>query len=473
MFCCFLFVVPCFLSSCESWVDVTPDDRIVETTVFERQQGYQKLLNGLYSGLSSTTLYGRNMSAVIDVMGQIYRVDKYHNYGPIAHFSYEENQAKDMVSSIWEKSYSIISNANALIEHTNDADCPLSERQKSRMKAEALAVRAFLHFDLLRLFGPIPSELSKQAIPYQTSSNLDVQPFETGTQILTKIKADLSEAIILLQASEPLLNPDNYSADDLESRPYRFNYFAAKAVLARVYLYEGDRANALREATDVINAGEIFFPATTSAAATSTTSPDRVFSSEILFGLYDTSRNTHLYNSLFTPTLNSYNILTMAGGLGTGRLLEWYDDQNDYRYKIWAVDVVDGNDVLYQQKFKDVTDGGNLNYLIPLVRMGEMYLIAAECASSTADATKYLNILRNRRNCFSVELDDMNLRDYLTLEFRKELLGEGQMFFYFKRCEMTQLPYSEMEEGNTSMSLSSYVVPLPESERNMRAGLND
>ena len=473
LFCCFLFIVPCLLSSCESWVDVTPDDRIVETTVFERQQGYQKLLNGLYSGMSSTSLYGRNMSALIDVMGQIYLVDKYHNYGPIAHFNYGEDQAKNMVSTIWNNSYSIISNANALIEHTDDADCPLSERQKSRMKAEALTVRAFIHFDLLRLFGPVPSEMSNRAIPYQTSSKLDVQPFETGAQILSKIKADLTEAVRLLQTTEPLLNPDNYTADDLASRPYRFNYFAVKAVLARVYLYEGDKANALREATEVINAGEQFFPATTSAAAGSSSTPDRVFSSEVLFGLYDTSRSTHLYNTLFTPTLTEYNILTVAGGLGTGRLAEWYDDQNDYRYKIWAVDVEDGNDKLHQQKYKNVTDGGDLNFIIPLVRMGEMYLIAAECATNTADATKYLNTLRNRRNCFSVELSDTNLRDYLTLEFRKEMLGEGQMFFYFKRCEMTQLPNSERTEGTISMSLSSYVVPLPDSELSMREGFND
>ena len=69
MFC----ITPLVFSSCDSWLDVVPNDRISETVVFDDQQGYQKLLNGLYSGMTSTTLYGRNLSAgAIDVLAQYY-----------------------------------------------------------------------------------------------------------------------------------------------------------------------------------------------------------------------------------------------------------------------------------------------------------------------------------------------------------------------------------------------------------------
>ena len=466
LFCCFLFIVPCFLSSCESWVDVTPDDRIVETTVFERQQGYQKLLNGLYSGMTSSSLYGKNLSVLNDLLAKVYNIGSSHYYSSIAHYQYGDTDAKSLTDPVWEKGYSLIANANTIIEHTNDADCPLSDRQKSRIKAEALAVRAYLHLDLLRLFGPIPSEFNKQAIPYQTSSKLDVMPFESGTQVMNKIKADLNEAASLLQNSEPLLFPDMYDADDIDSRPFRMNYFAVKAILARAYLYEGDKTNAFREATEVINAGEKFFPA-------SSNRNDRLFSSEILFGLYDMQRAANIHNAVFSPTLNTYKLLTVSGTLGSGRLAEWYDDLNDYRYRVWALDVVDGVDIVYLQKFNTALDAGIGNFAIPLVRMGEMYLIAAECAAGGADAGRYINTLRNRRNCFSVEVGSDNLRDCLTLEYRKELLGEGQLFFYFKRCEMQQLPYAEQASGSATMNLGSYVVPLPDSERSMRAELSE
>lgn len=466
LFCCSLSIVPCLLSSCESWVDVTPNDRIVETTVFERQQGYQKLLNGLYSGMTSSSLYGKNLSALNDVMAKVYNIGNSHAYAYTSHYNYGNDEAKAILDPIWAKGYSLISNANTIIEHIDDADSPLTGRQQNRIKAEALAVRAYMHLDLLRLYGPIPSELNKQAIPYQTSSKLDVMPFETGTQIMAKIKADLTEAANLLKDSEPLLFPDAYDADMIASRPFRMNYFAVKAILARAYLYEGDKSNALREAVEVINAGEQYFPACTDKN-------DRLFSSEVLFGLYDMERASHIHNALFSPYLENYYRLTVSGNLGSGRLVEWYDDQNDYRSKIWALDVVDGVDIVYMNKFNTVADMGIVNYTIPLVRMGEMYLIAAECATSEADANKYINTLRNRRSCFSVEVNSGNLRDYLTLEYRKELLGEGQLFFYFKRCEMQQLPNSEADAGNVGMSLSSYVVPLPDSERSMRAELNE
>ena len=53
---------------------------------------------------------------------------------------------------------------------------------------------------------------------------------------------------------------------------------------------------------------------------------DRVFSPEVLFSLYNTSRPDVVYKTLFVPTLATTSILTMAGDLATGRVNETYDD---------------------------------------------------------------------------------------------------------------------------------------------------
>lgn len=465
----FLLIAPLCLTSCDSWLDVVPDDSISETVIFEKQQGYQKLLNGLYSGLTSTSLYGNNLSAgAIDVLAQYYNT-KSHNgiYYDLVEYKYATNGSKSLISDIWGDAYSLISNANTLIEGTDHADCPLSDRQRKRMKGEALVVRAFLHFDLLRLYGPVPTNLSERAIPYQTSAELTVQPFETGTQILTKIKADLTEAINLLKESEPLLMPDKYESNDVESRPYRMNYFAAKALLARVYLWEGNKNDAYETAVDVIDEGSTDFPFVSNDEATGQT-PDRLFTSEVLFGLYNTSRDRDLYNKFFSSELKNYERLYPAGSLSAGRISEWYDDDNDYRKKVWAVD----QENLYNQKYRSLDIDTRTNYTIPLIRMGEMYLIAAECAPTIDEAATWINTLRNHRNSFSVSVDTDNLASYIQLEYRKEFLGEGQMFFYMKRNALETIPNGLKETGTMSMELGDYVFPLPDGETSMREGLN-
>lgn len=469
IYCISLSIAPLAFSSCDSWLDVVPDDRISETVVFDDQLGYQKLLNGLYSGMTSTSLYGRNLSAgAVDVLAQYYNTSNHSGvYYELAKYDYATTDSKSLISDIWGNAYQIISNANTLIDATEHADCPLIDRQKKRMKGEALAVRAFIHFDLLRLFGPVPTNLSEQAIPYQTSTELTVQPFETGTQILTKIKADLTEAIGLLKETEPLIIPDKYESSDLESRPYRMNYYAVKAVLARAYLWEGNKTEAYNTAVEVINDGSADFPFVTEEEATGA-NPDRLFTSEVLFGLYNTSRDRDLYNALFSSALQQYARLFPAGSLASGRLQEWYDDQNDYRYRIWAVD----QENLYHQKYRTLDTDTRVNYTVPLVRMGEMYLIAAECATDVETAATWLNTLRNHHNCFSATVDADNLASYILREYRKELLGEGQLFYYMKRNAMELIPDGNKESGNKAIELSSYVLPLPDGETSMREGLD-
>lgn len=465
MFC----ITPLVFSSCDSWLDVVPNDRISETVVFDDQQGYQKLLNGLYSGMTSTTLYGRNLSAgAIDVLAQYYNTYSHNDvYYDLTKYDYATTGSKNLISGIWGDTYSLISNANTLIEATDNADCPLSDRQKKRMKGEALTVRAFLHFDLLRLYGPVPTDLSERAIPYQTSAELTVQPFETGAQIVSKIKSDLTTAIGLLEESEPMLMPDQYESSDLESRPYRMNYYAAKAILARVYLWEGDKTSAYNTAVEVIDEASTDFPFVTEGDATGS-NPDRLFTSEVLFGLYNTSRDRDLYNVLFSSVLKSHERFYPAGSLAAGRLQEWYDDDNDYRKKVWAVD----QENLYNQKYRTIELDTRTNYTVPLVRMGEMYLIAAECAPTIDEAATWINTLRNHHNCFSAEVASDNLANYLQMEYRKEFLGEGQMFFYMKRCALVNIPDGKKESGNISMALGNYVLPLPDGETSMREGLN-
>ena len=70
----------------------------------------------------------------------------------------------------------------------------------------------------------------------------------------------------------------------------------------------------------------------------------------------------------------------------------------------------------------------------------------------------------NNRGLESEKKEEL-LQDYLTLEYRREFFGEGQLFFYYKRLNEERIPDAVSDwENEVRMTKTEYVVPLPESE---------
>ena len=91
-----------------------------------------------------------------------------------------------------------------------------------------------------------------------------------------------------------------------------------------------------------------------------------------------------------------------------------------------------------------------------------MYFIAAEAEESSVDGINYLNKVRNSRGLEGVR--SSWLSSTLTEEWRKEFIGEGQLFFYYKRKKLTSVKSAYEQYGTTSVSLKSYVFPIPDGE---------
>ena len=68
--------------SCNSWLEVDPDDRIMDNSLFKDREGFLAALNGVYSEMNTPSLYGANLSmGMIDVMAQYYNCKfQEHNY---------------------------------------------------------------------------------------------------------------------------------------------------------------------------------------------------------------------------------------------------------------------------------------------------------------------------------------------------------------------------------------------------------
>ena len=462
-------------TSCESWIAVEPTDRLSEDKVFSTQKGFLQALNGVYSEMNNSSVYGGNLSAgIIDVMAQYYNAgsDNGYTYYYPARYDYNNTSLKNTFESVWAKMYNLITSVNIIIEKCDQTNV-LSAQYQKMIKGEALALRAMLHLDLLRIYGPIMSvNATEQAIPYMTLSDQNIQNILTADVVINKIISDLGQASQLLKDSDPIITdgvmsqPTAEDDTDLCYRQYRLNYYAVQALLARANLWKGDKEAALQIAEDVILEAGSIFPFVSYASATGS-KPNRVFSSEVMFSLYNANR-INMYRRYFAPTLEIRNILTFAGTLDSGRVPDLYDSQNDYRYQMWAIPS-EGESNLVFNKYEDVSvkDGSTDHYcyMIPLIRLSELYLIAAECETDFDQAVQYLNTIRNKRNCPNVEpADETQLKNYITNEFRKEMIGEGQMFFYYKRNAMENIPNGSSTSGNTSMPLKNYVVPVPESE---------
>ena len=102
---------------------------------------------------------------------------------------------------------------------------------------------------------------------------------------------------------------------------------------------------------------------------------------------------------------------------------------------------------------------------MPVLPWSEMYYIAAEASLNTdsRQAVRYLNTVRNNRYLDFDPLDEnlpvTQIQNEIYKEYRKELVGEGQLFYYYKRLNFASIPGSAV-----SGSDDIYVLPMPENE---------
>ncbi|NBK25393.1 MAG: RagB/SusD family nutrient uptake outer membrane protein, partial [Spirochaetia bacterium] len=195
------------LASCNDWLDVTPPSQIREEQQFSTVEGFQQALIGCYIGMTNDTLYGRVLSwGTIELMaGQFNPLEQYSsNDYYISNFNYTSDNALKYINSIWTKAYNSISNANNILKYAETNKSVLDNINYSIIKGEALAIRAYLHFDIMRLYGhgnlaQRRDLISRATIPYVTSLSKELTPQQPYGTTITNIIADLEEALQLLQ----------------------------------------------------------------------------------------------------------------------------------------------------------------------------------------------------------------------------------------------------------------------------------
>lgn len=239
--------------------------------------------------------------------------------------------------------------------------------------------------------------------------------------------------------------------------------------MARVYHWKGDTDKALLYAKKVIDSQELTF---FTPVGMDMKRRDAAFSTEIVFSLYKddlkdiyTNRVGSMTKSLLDNKIDDINLLYEIGSGGS----------TDYRFNwLWTLftDPNGGGSRFMFERYNGSVTEGSLGNLVTLIRLSEMYYIAAECSGNTATGRAYLNEIRVNRGLVKLmeDITDEVFQDEICKEYRKEFFGEGQLFYYYKRRNQMTI----LDHDNTTyvdMSDQGYVFPIPEKELELREAI--
>lgn len=463
--------------SCEDWLDVSPKTEIKSDDNFGSEQGYKDALTGIYLLMTDESLYGCETTyGLLDVLAQYYRTGiggSSHKYYYDYQYNYTEAGTKARINAIWNNMYNAIANINELIRHIDAASPSMfTGRNYYLIRGEAYGLRAFLHFDLLRMFAnSYTVGDAAKAIPYITTMGKEVNLFATVEEAVESALIDLTIAEGMLQQSDPVItgNATTGSIDAAyeRNRTFKFNYYAVKMLQARINLFISNIPEADKAAQEIITQQIFYWTPATEITNMTPSLRNRIFSQELVFSLYISDLTT-LYTKYFTSMSGLYMSNEAYNGLF--QLIET-GYSSDYRYVYQTVQLSDGRfSIKYEQPAN-----GNLNYLnrIPLMRISEAYYIATECALANNDISKaveYLNMVRSNRNIANNLDPDISkevAEEELYKEYAKEFYGEGQLYHFFKRKNYAQIPVKIIwSDGYESVTMVTpdYIFPLPDDE---------
>jgi hypothetical protein len=471
-------------TSCNKFLNVKPQSQIDRDQLFKTEQGFREALNGVYTFCATQALYGGNLTfGKLDILAQNYTFTDPIAQS-VANFDYTQLSTVNNINDIWASCYRGIANCNYILAAIDQQKGVFTDNNYKLIKGETLALRAYLHFDALRMFAPSYKNGPKlRGIPFVTKIDVKSTPFSTVSVVIDSLLADLNTAKGLLKTTDPIMSSsyivgypktDNITEDTnsdlfLQNRRHRLNYYAVLGELARVYLYKNDNVNALANAEEVIKANKFPFTKQEDFFQNDIEKKDRIFYPELIASWFiDNKVNNDAIKFLFynnnpqyRGTVDQVNDIYEKGQSGA----------EDWRLKQWFVSTTNptgGQDIAVLQKYiKNADPLKNRHPLVaPAIRLSEMYYIASEASYDTnpAQALTYFNTIRQHRGIGSTvnavtskdELVNLLLKDA-----RKEFYGESQVFFMYKRLNHA-VTISVTQSKAPSNQIFVFPIPVDE-----------
>lgn len=462
----------CLVTSCgNGWLDIEPSTKIPTETAIQSLNDVEYSLNGIYDVMRNAYYYSGRMIYYGDVTGDDAQAIK---TGKRTTSYYMLDYTKDTgPSTHWSYSYRIIQNCNIILSQIDGLHCTDDERDNfNDLKGQALAIRGLALFDLTRFFG----------YPYAKDNGTSL-----GVPIVTEVSntADKPSRNTVAECYDAIIK-DLKAGSELLSEKFnkgKINKWAAMLLLSRAYLYMEDNRNALATAEAAIAGAERNkYRLWTHDEYATVWGTDFAASDpgEVLFELVNLTVDG--------VGKESIAYLCWQGGYDDYCLTSSFyelmqEDPDDVRNKAYT--VVSKTKRAYIAKYQPQNGKAVEDSNIPILRLSELYLIAAEAAVKLNDndkAVKYLDAIVHRANPGkTMKGEKVTLTDVL-LERRKELFGEGHRFFDALRNhqtivrreatkdfpEIAETSHLKMPDESMSFDWNYYrvVLPIPKAEMN-------
>lgn len=429
------------LYGCDSFVEVElPSSQLTAAAVFEEKGTANAAMTDIYSKLRDSGLLNGSGSGMSFALG-LYadELDYYGAGSNDSQFFYTNSIQPDngAVASWWSVSYNQVYAANTVYARVA-ASTKLAQADKDQLMGEALFTRALVHFYLVNIFGDIPYITTTDYRQNQVVQKLSVP------EVYNHIIADLEAA----QAFLP--------ADYFGGQRVRPNRFVAKALLARVYLYNGNNAEAANAASAVINENAAYYFVSDFDTAFLKDSPSIIWQ---LIPQTAGSNTEEGANFIFTAGPPPFVALTPS--------LVTAFEVGDLRKVHWVKEVTNGSTSWYYvYKYKRQSATGSTEEYSVVLRLPEMYLIRAEARAKQGDligAKDDLNAIRNLAGLGNTPaVSQQDLLTAIQKERRVELFTEsGHRFFDLKRSGEINNTLTVVKPGWNS---TEALFPLPENE---------
>lgn len=466
----FVFLL-CILSACKKNFLEVPDKSVLLRQAYVKDlKTSSEYLNGLYTQLAGfydgynfiyPELIADNIKPAVTNTGIL-----------VPHYNWDQkgdNQRKSTVTAavpnmnpLYATGYSIITNTNFIIDEVDKYQNENKEKAQD-IKGQGLALRALLHFILVNVFAQpygYTSDASHFGIVYKKSANVtDNFPRSSVAEVYANIEDDLRSAIELL--------PTNPTTVPLAQSALVINKKAAKALLARVLLFEGDFQQSKNLAREILTIVPLM---------KTPQYPSKLFTADETEALFQlppawVGAGAGNYQTFFAAVYMNNGAQTQF--LATTNMASLLTSNPADVRRSWIKSGGVGKDTISKYPVSVVAGfpRPSLSYYQTILRSSEMSLTAAEAYAklgSDDSARIYLDAVRMRANSTlkPITASGNALLDSIYLERRKELAFEGLRMFDLLRAKRGVTRTDATTPGTITLSYPSNkaIAPLPTSE---------
>ncbi|MBS1914641.1 MAG: RagB/SusD family nutrient uptake outer membrane protein [Bacteroidetes bacterium] len=439
----FLTVAVLLQSCSKSFIQKNPNDSIPTDQALSDASALQTALNGAYSALRSVSMYGRDFPVIGDLQADNTYVEKKNSGRYLAQYNYSVVVNDAVVGEMWPAAYTAILRVNQII------DSKLTGTQVDQIKAQAYAIRALVYFKLVNIYAK-PYTVDSSALGVPLVLHYDPYNLPTRSSVGTIYNQIVSDLKTAFQNAPDYANSVNLSK------------YAIEGLLAKAYLYMGDNADAETAAVDVINNSGFSLVSPANYNAFWQDAGIKTDQVEVMFEVDADVLNNNGFDDLGGIYINGYQDIYCSS-----QLYNLYSATDIRQTLLIPGTTKSGSSAYLVNKFPNAQNPDRDN--LKVIRLAEVYLIAAEAAlpSNETTAKLYLNELMAQRDpsFAGYTSTGAQLLSDIVQERRKELAFEGDRLYDMNRL---QLPINRaanagaIPAGNGDVNLS---VPFPDNRR--------